>query len=400
MRILSQICVALLCWSPFITGSVKCQIPEYVYSGCAENKTCIGLGDCVSTKNCPVVAIGRPINDVIEFELYGDISKAGSDHWFAMGLSLDTSMGDDSVTDCIYQKDKNIAVHQESYNTGHSNALFKADTDKSISNSIIDKYVKCVWQRNMVTTVKGNKYDLNSVYILVAHGPATGLNKQIHIARNPSVSTINFNTFAVVESAGVHFLIKMHGSFVEFILLLMCLFYLGILMVTVWCGLVSIAIMIARHYKPLWEEQTLLGEKVWFTLHRGIMATGILLAIIAMIAIFVHFSFRIVTVHSYFGVVTNTLMILQPIGAYFRCHPGTDNRWMFNWGHWAGGNVAQLCAIIAMFLAAYLPAASLPDAFLGFLIFFLVLHLMFHLIMQIHHWYLKSKNSKGNSTEL
>lgn len=48
--------------------------------------------------------------------------------------------------------------------------------------------------------------------------------------------------------------------------------------------------------------------------------------------------------HAYLGVATTILCFLQPIGAYFRPHPGTSKRPIFNWLHWLGGNCAHILA--------------------------------------------------------
>lgn len=48
--------------------------------------------------------------------------------------------------------------------------------------------------------------------------------------------------------------------------------------------------------------------------------------------------------HAYLGVATTVLCFIQPIGAYFRPHPGTPKRPIFNWIHWLGGNVAHILA--------------------------------------------------------
>lgn len=48
--------------------------------------------------------------------------------------------------------------------------------------------------------------------------------------------------------------------------------------------------------------------------------------------------------HAYLGVATNILCFIQPIGAYFRPHPGTSKRPIFNWLHWFIGNAAHILA--------------------------------------------------------
>lgn len=48
--------------------------------------------------------------------------------------------------------------------------------------------------------------------------------------------------------------------------------------------------------------------------------------------------------HAILGVITTAICFIQPIGAYFRPHPGTSKRPVFNWIHWLGGNVAHILA--------------------------------------------------------
>lgn len=46
--------------------------------------------------------------------------------------------------------------------------------------------------------------------------------------------------------------------------------------------------------------------------------------------------------HAILGLITTILCFIQPIGAYFRPHPGTSKRPIFNWAHWFGGNAAHI----------------------------------------------------------
>lgn len=48
--------------------------------------------------------------------------------------------------------------------------------------------------------------------------------------------------------------------------------------------------------------------------------------------------------HSLIGVIVTILAFIQPIMAYFRPHPGTPKRFIFNWAHWLVGNSAHILA--------------------------------------------------------
>ncbi|RWS26844.1 putative ferric-chelate reductase 1-like protein, partial [Leptotrombidium deliense] len=374
--------------------------PDVAYESCDVNKTCFGLKNCVGRKSCDILLTGTMVNDdTVSFELYGNIKNAATEsRWFSMGISHDISMGDDSVTDCIAYIKRGTAMVKESFNIGKDNREDFTNTIKIKNYAIKDGYVYCQWERNLKTTVNEKNYDLTKNYILLAYGSfeSNGIQKSHHDDREYSASVIDFTVVSSVASGGIDRRIKAHGS----------------LMVIAWLGTVSIAIMLARHYKQVWEDKTIFGNKVWFNVskrvyfsiifnsvfkqcHRGLMMTSITLAIISMICIFTVYGWKINTTHSYFGVSANIFMFLNPIGALFRCHPGTENRWIFNWLHWFGGNAGQICAIVAIFLATYLKATGLSMVFLWLVVAYLAMHITTHLIMQIHARHLINDN-KGD----
>ena len=55
--------------------------------------------------------------------------------------------------------------------------------------------------------------------------------------------------------------------------------------------------------------------------------------------------------HPVFGLICFITTLIQPLMALLRPHPGSDSRWIFNWAHWAFGNLAFLFAILAIFFA-------------------------------------------------
>lgn len=76
------------------------------------------------------------------------------------------------------------------------------------------------------------------------------------------------------------------------------------------------------------------------------MALTWLLTLVAFILIFVELKdwSNENNPHAILGTVVTVLCFLQPIGAYFRPHPGTSKRPIFNWVHWLGGNTAHIIA--------------------------------------------------------
>lgn len=80
--------------------------------------------------------------------------------------------------------------------------------------------------------------------------------------------------------------------------------------------------------------------------HRGFMVLTWLLTIAAFILIFVELKdwSNESNPHAILGTIVTILCFFQPIGAYFRPHPGTPKRPIFNWLHWLGGNTAHIIA--------------------------------------------------------
>ena len=69
--------------------------------------------------------------------------------------------------------------------------------------------------------------------------------------------------------------------------------------------------------------------------------------------------FNVSHTFSNIGFATILCACIQPVMAYFRPHPDTSKRWVFNWLHWFVGNSAYVLAICSIFLAVELPSAEL-----------------------------------------
>ena len=87
--------------------------------------------------------------------------------------------------------------------------------------------------------------------------------------------------------------------------------------------------------------------------------------------------------HALLGVITTVLAFIQPVMAYFRPHPGTAKRFIFNWAHWLVGNTAHILAIVCIFLAAGLDAASIPYWVNWLLVTYVMFHAFTHLILSL-----------------
>ena len=78
--------------------------------------------------------------------------------------------------------------------------------------------------------------------------------------------------------------------------------------------------------------------------------------------------------------------------AYFRPHPGTSKRWVFDSLHWFVGNSAFLLGVCTLFLAVDLPAAKLSGKNVEVaLIIYVVMHVITHLLLTFQHCKVSSK---------
>lgn len=63
---------------------------------------------------------------------------------------------------------------------------------------------------------------------------------------------------------------------------------LGVLTLIAWMLTGSVGTFIASFYKPEWPEKTLLGQKIWFQVHRGLMTLTVALTVAAFCLPFVY----------------------------------------------------------------------------------------------------------------
>lgn len=362
-----------------------------MYEKCGVERGCFGLNEnCIQSKNCIVLlSYFYDINkNLVEFEIMRKIDS-NFEGWIAAGISEDNLMGSDSVGDCIIFDGK-PSFHY-SWNEGRENKIMNEISEiKGLSAKAEDGILNCRWTRDIEILENGMTFNLlnNEYYILLAKGPMkTATEKKYHDYRLRSETAVNLTSIGIIDSGSPSSLIKAHGS----------------LMVISWVGLVSIGILLARHYKDAWGEKTLCNVKIWFAFHRAFMLTSVLMIISAFIIIFVHVGAwsSSAKLHAILGCISTGFAILQPIGAFFRPGPTDSKRPIFNWSHWLGGNIGYILAIITIFLSSTLSAASLPKAFFWVFAIFVIYHTLFQILMQIYIWQLeKRKKNEINMVEL
>ncbi|KAK4883790.1 hypothetical protein RN001_000061 [Aquatica leii] len=343
------------------------------YEGCEATKTCFGHPDgCVSKQNCKAVAAIRVANSN-QYEI--ELKATGSPKWVGLGLSNDNKMGDDSVVECV-NEGNGIKAYMSWTTPRPKLGVFRVPNNQEgirlLTGSFVDDTLHCRILRDAKTTVNNVVFDLikNKYHLLIAAGSSLkNVSVGFHdLAYLPSSSSLYLSDTGRVEGAS-KLLIHLHAAF----------------MLTAWIGTASVGTLLARYYRKTWVGKSLCGKDLWFAWHRFFMITTWALTSVAFILIFVELKAwsSESNPHAILGCVVTVLCFLQPIGAYFRPHPGTPKRPIFNWVHWLGGNSAHIIAIVTIFFAVRLNKAELPDWFDWILVAFVVFHVLMHLVLSV-----------------
>ncbi|GJQ82659.1 hypothetical protein Trydic_g19676 [Trypoxylus dichotomus] len=345
---------------------------DQFYGGCDTKKTCFGVPEgCVKSRNCKAVVAVTVFGGRYEFELKADKSAA----WVGVGLSEDAQMGDDSVMECVKDKNGGVKAYMSWTTPRPSLGVFRPKDQKGmklLNSSVEDGVIYCRIQRDDVTTVNNRKFDLinNKYILLVAAGSDVETNKVGYhdVGRLAGAEPKLLSDVSEVAAAS-KILLRLHGA----------------LMLTAWIGTASVGILLARYFRQTWVGSQLCGKDLWFAWHRGFMVLTWILTTVGFILIFIELKAwsSETNPHAVLGLITTILCFIQPIGAYFRPHPGTSKRPIFNWAHWFGGNTAHILGIVTIFFAVELTKAELPTWFYYILVAYVALHVVAHLLFSI-----------------
>uniref|UniRef100_UPI003AADE7B7 putative ferric-chelate reductase 1 n=1 Tax=Centroberyx gerrardi TaxID=166262 RepID=UPI003AADE7B7 len=177
----------------------------------------------------------------------------------------------------------------------------------------------------------------------------------------------------------------------------------GALMLLAWMLTGSVGTFIASYYKPDWPNQTLLGQKVWFQVHRGLMMLTVGLTVAAFCLPFFYRRgwSKHAGVHPYLGCCVLALALMQPIMAAFRPSPDSHRRYIFNWAHWGVGSVTEIMAVAAMFLGMRQSSLRLPLPWgMCVLIGYVGWLASFRLLLFLHkHFYIKKPASGSDDQQ-
>lgn len=354
-----------------------------IYRGCGENKGCFGFPEgCVETRNCRAV-----VATIVQGERYIFEMKSGYNRpaYVAVGLSNDAKMGDDSVIECVPEQGTVNAYASWTFAGpyGVSRQGIAQNFIRLLEKSHVDGVIHCKVERDAVTTVKGQKFDMinEKYHLLLATGSEAD---STHVSYHDIGRHVSGVPLALAEVGPVQgtskLLLRLHGAF----------------MLTAWIGTASLGILLARYFRQTWVGNQLCGKDQWFAWHRFLMVLTWVLTMAGFVIIFVEIGgwSQVDNPHAILGTVTTVLCFLQPIGAYFRPHPGTKRRSLFNWLHWLGGNLAHIIAIVAIFFAVKLQKAELPEWLDFILVAFVAFHVFMHLIFSIGGCVSERRNSQ------
>ncbi|XP_029385463.1 putative ferric-chelate reductase 1 isoform X2 [Echeneis naucrates] len=348
-------------------------------AGCGHNKSC--LRDPVgcqpeSDPHCFFLSFSNDeAGSSVMFELSGPAQG-----YISFALSLDKWMGNDVVYLCVNNGGR-VTINAAIVSGRTPPELATEDALWGQAWTLADGIIQCRFHRNIVLH---ERFNLNQSYFLfLAHGRShQGL---IHRHdRQPLISTdqkVITGRPEDLSGSRSPLLIKFHGA----------------LMLAAWMWTVSTAIFIARHFKHHWPDVTLLGQRLWFQLHRTMMVLAVVLTSVAFMLPFIYRGgwSKHAGSHPYIGCVVMALSVIQPIMAMLRPVPESPRRIIFNWLHFGAGTAGQILAVACVFLGSTQQALLLPSPWsTAVLTAWLLWIMLADLLILIHSW---SFRCRGNS---
>ncbi|XP_077308977.1 putative ferric-chelate reductase 1 [Lithobates pipiens] len=364
---------------PIPTKSALTQ--RFSASGCGRSKFCVrNPTSCDPERDveCFFLSFQKKANSM-QVELSGP-----GKGYVSFALSHDQWMGDDDYYLCVM--DGQTVDVNPAYTTGRMHPeIASPGVLQDIAWRVADGVLQCSFRRAIRIPSSIERFPLNgSYYIFLADGDAeNGLIRRHH--RQPLITKKMFNVSGTPEDVGGSrspILIKFHGA----------------MMFLAWMTTVSIGVLVARFFKPIWPTSTLCGVKIWFQVHRILMVTTVMLTAVAFILPFLYrrkWSNR-AGYHPYLGCVVMALAVLQPVMAIFRPPPHSPRRSLFNWTHWGGGTAARIIAVAAIFLGMNLQALDLPDPWDTYtMVGFVLWHVCIDILLELHSFcLLRSESGK------
>ncbi|NWV08505.1 FRRS1 reductase, partial [Ptilonorhynchus violaceus] len=346
-------------------------------SGCGSMKFCIrNPSNCdPGSASCFFLSFQQEENSVF-IEMSGP-----SEGYLAFALSYDQWMGGDDAYLCVNED------HHVHVSTAHlkerSHPVLDSENDlEDVSWRLVDGVLQCSFRRNIRLPAYKGRFNLDtSYYIFLADGEASEGGLIYKHRRQPLVTNGLYNVTGVPQDIGGSRsprLIKAHGA----------------LMFVAWITTVSIGVIVARFFKPVWSHSFLFGKELWFQVHRMLMLITVMLTSISFVLPFIYRGgwSQQAGFHPYLGCTVMALTIFQPLMAGFRPSRHAPRRQLFNWFHWSTGTTARILSVVTMFLGMDLPALDLPDPWDTYtMIGFVAWHVGTDVLLEIHSYCLVRK---------
>ncbi|XP_068456856.1 putative ferric-chelate reductase 1 [Clinocottus analis] len=357
----------------------------FTSDGCGQSKSCLLDPPGCDPKKDPhcyflSMTTEGPDTTSVMFELSGP-----AEGYIAFALSWDTWMGNDDVYMCIKDGDR-VSV-SAAFVSGRTHPEDQSQLGlSSVSWRLADGAIQCRWSRPVkLLHQEPARYDLDNDYFLFltnGHAQAGKVWKHSH---QPLISTHRKHITGppeVLRGSRGPIILKMHGA----------------LMLLAWMLTGSVGTVIASFYKPDWPNHTLLGQKVWFQVHRGLMVLTVTLTVVAFCLPFIYRKgwSKHAGVHPYLGCCVLILSLIQPIMAAVRPSPDSSRRYIFNWAHWGVGSVTEIMAVAAMFLGMRQSSLPLPQPWATHVLIGYVTWLASFRMLLLIHKHLYTKTSTGS----
>ncbi|XP_012695110.2 putative ferric-chelate reductase 1 [Clupea harengus] len=309
--------------------------------GCGGSKVCFSRPqncDPASSSDCYFMSVHEaPTDSSLKFEIYG-----ASEGYISIGFSDDKQMGNDDIYICGKDSNSSIQV-QHAYSTGRgAPTILPLENISHIKTSFVDGVISCTFVSKNTIAIQRN--GVGSVYyIMFAYG-LTSNGKLLYHRRSVFISEqkIDITRPQVVTKSQQPQIIKAHGA----------------LMLIAWMTTGSLGMLIARYLKAVTKGRGCLGKDLWFLAHVFLMVLSVAATIIAFILSFSHVKGWSGGSHPVLGCLVMILAFIQPLGAFFRCGPQHQWRFVFNWLHTMTAVAIKGLSVAAIFTGLYLVDSS------------------------------------------
>ncbi|XP_042662912.1 ferric-chelate reductase 1 isoform X3 [Tyto alba] len=317
-------------------------------SGCGSTKFCVrNPSNCdPESASCFFLSFQQEKSSVF-IEMSGP-----SEGYLAFALSHDQWMGGDDAYLCVNENHR-VRVSTACLKGRSPPVLDSENALEDVSWRLVDGVLQCSFRRSIRFPAHKGRFNLDAnYYIFLADGEASegGIIYKHH--RQPLITSGIYNVTGLPQDIGGSRsprLIKAHGA----------------LMFVAWITAVSIGVIVARFFKPVWSHSFLFGKEMWF------QQAGF---------------------HPYLGCTVMALTIFQPLMAGFRPSRHAPRRQLFNWLHWSTGTTSRILAVVTMFLGMDLPALDLPDPWDTYtMIGFVAWHVGIDVLLEVHSYWLVRK---------